>query len=307
MLGAWIEEHHVQFEEKAPKVFNGYFLAALNDDPEPAWNPSLRTGSVWIGKHWDSSALPKFERLTRDGQPSGETRWIRAKDLVFLGMTWDPEWKGLFGAPMKTSIEILSPPAEHMLRLVDGSQVLNLTAGAWMESEDPAFEGSGYFLVMKRGSCELVHHFPVGQVVYGEDVAGYGSSVFTEVNAEGGKDDIPLSQIVDGSELAFLGTEWNPDWRHLGAVAMEASDPTEPGRTVEQLHDVAENSPETTVVEAQHPAFSLPDVGMGIEWLRAGWDEIGRQLEEQAEHIQRSIDEMMSEIQSHETNGDEVW
>ena len=26
MLGAWIEEHHVQFEEKAPKVFNGYFL-----------------------------------------------------------------------------------------------------------------------------------------------------------------------------------------------------------------------------------------------------------------------------------------
>ena len=142
---------------------------------------------MWIGKHWDSSALPKFERLTRDGQPSGETRWIRAKDLVFLGMTWDPEWKGLFGAPMKTSIEILSPPAEHMLRLVDGSQVLNLTAGAWMESEDPAFEGSGYFLVMKRGSCELVHHFPVGQVVYGEDVAGYGSSVFTEVNAEGAK------------------------------------------------------------------------------------------------------------------------
>ena len=74
VLGAWIEEHHVQFEEKAPKVFNGYFLAALKDDPEPAWNPSLRTGSVWIGKHWDSSAMPKFERLTRDGQPSGETR-----------------------------------------------------------------------------------------------------------------------------------------------------------------------------------------------------------------------------------------
>ena len=308
VLGAWMEERQVVFvDETVPGVFDGYFLAALEDDPGPAWNPSLRTSSVW--KFWECGVmdLPEWDRLDRDGEAYGKTEYIRPKDLVFLGMTWDPAWEHLVRAQVKTTIEILSPPAKHMLRLNDGGQVLDLTPGAWMKAEDDAFEGAGYFLVMKRGSCAVRHHFPVGQVVYGEDVTRYGDSVFTRVNAEGGQDDFALSQIVNGSEVAFLGTEWNPDWHLLGAVAMESSEPTEQGQTVEQMPDVDENPPETSIVEAQNPAFSLPDVGMGIERLRAGWDEIGRQLEEQAEHIQRSIDEMMSEIQSHEINGDEVW